>query len=409
LRKLQQIAELILHRSIIEIDHSRSTAITICHQYQNIMQKIISVVARLPPSVDGVGDYALLLADNLATQHDIATQFIACDPLQPAVPGVSDLQPLQLLQRSSANLLILLDRCSEIDILLLHYVGYGFAKRGCPGWLADALIAWRQAKATRKLVVMFHEVYASSNQPWSSQFWTSSIQQKIARDLHDRADLVLTNTQIYDRKLTKLSTKHSGNIQVLPIFSTIGECDPPIQTLDCRHPWLVTFGNTNFRKSIYTASIDQLTTICQQLEISEIYDIGNKSTEIVRSIPHVQVHAMGILPAPEISQIFRMARVGFLNYPVAYLAKSTIFAAYASHKLCPIFDRQNIEPNQDGIEVGRHYWALQQPEDRIDLVTAQTIADNAYQWYSEHNLTQTTNRVAKLLQNLRYSESADII
>ena len=360
------------------------------------MKTILSIVPRLPPAIDGVGDYADLLAKALADRHNVSTQFIACDPLQP-VESVGELNPIQLPQRSSDSLLAILNRCHH-DTLLLHYVGYGYAKRGCPQWLVDAICTWRQAKVSRKIVTMFHEVYASSNRPWSSQFWTSSTQQKIARDLANCSDLVLTSTQIYTDKITKLSPKHDGKIQILPIFSTIGECASSTP-LAARKPWLVTFGNTKFRQDIYTNSIAQLTTICQQLEIEEIYDIGNNSAEIVRSIPQVKVNAMGILPAPRISQIFSEARVGFLNYPIAYLAKSTIFAAYASHKLLPVFDRANIDRNQDGIIFNQHYWSFQTAKASIDFATAQKIADNADRWYSTHNLAQTADRLANLIIN----------
>ena len=362
------------------------------------MKTILSIVPRLPPAVDGVGDYAFLLAEALAAQHHLSTQFIACDPLQLVAVSLEP-SPIQLLQRSSALLSATLDRLPDADTLLLHYVGYGYAKRGCPLWLVDAISKWRQAKASRTLIVMFHEVYASSYQPWNSQFWTSPIQQKIARDLNDCADLVLTSTQIYADKIAKLSPQHHGKIQVLPIFSTIGECDG-LKPLAARRPYLVTFGNTRFRKAIYTDSLAQLTTICQQLEIAEIYDIGNNSAEIVKPVPQVEVHAMGVIPAAEITSIFRMARVGFLNYPTAYLAKSTIFAAFASHKLLPVFDRQNIESNRDGIVSDRHYWSLQNSEDRIDLDTAQAIADRAHQWYADHNIAQTASRLATLLNQI---------
>jgi hypothetical protein len=42
--------------------------------------KIITIVPRLPPLVDGVGDYAFQLAQALRTHHQIETQFIVCDP-----------------------------------------------------------------------------------------------------------------------------------------------------------------------------------------------------------------------------------------------------------------------------------------------------------------------------------------
>jgi hypothetical protein len=367
------------------------------------MQTILSIVPRLPPAIDGVGDYAWLLAKSLAERHQIATKFITCDPVvETAGKNIesdsTNLIQIQLPQRSVGELLASLDRCDKIDTLLLQYVGYGYAKRGCPLWLLAALTKWRKEKSSRRLVIMFHEVYASSSLPWNSQFWTSPIQQKIARDLTILSDRLITNSQMFANTIGRLSSRHDDKISIMPIFSNIGECANPLPLKE-RKPWLVTFGNSGFRSSIYTNSLDRLTTLCQQLAIAEIYDIGYNSAEIVRQIPGVKVNAMGILPASEISQIFQMARVGFINYPIPYLSKSGIFAAYASHQLCSVFDRQNLGDNLDGIKLNEHYWTVGQGT-AIDLDLAQSIADNAYQWYDRHNLERTTSHIATLLNSI---------
>ena len=109
---------------------------------------------------------------------------------------------------------------------------------------------------------------------------------------------------------------------------------------------------------------------------------------------------MGILPAPKISQIFGMAQVGFINYPIPYIAKSGIFAAYASHQLCSVFDRHSFGDNQDGISLNEHYWAMGKTGDSMDLDLAQSIANNAYQWYNQHNLDRSTDSIATLLNQM---------
>lgn len=365
------------------------------------MKTILSIVPRLPPAIDGVGDYAWLLSESLAARHQISTQFITCDPMVAATgknieSDSENPSQIQIPQRSTDTLLTILDRFDNIDTLLLQYVGYGYAKRGCPLWLLAALTKWRNGKLSRRLIIMFHEVYASSRLPWSSQFWTSPIQQKIAKDLINLSDRLITNSQVFADLISRLSSKHDDKISIMPIFSNVGECAAPIP-LKKRNPWLVTFGNSGFRRSIYTNSLAQITTVCKQLEIAEIYDIGHNSAQIVRPIPGVKVNSMGILPAPEISQIFQMARAGFINYPLPYIAKSGIFAAYSSHGLCSVFDRDNLGDNLDGIELNEHYWAVGQ-EEKIDLNLAQSIADNAYQWYERHNLDRTACHIANLLK-----------
>jgi hypothetical protein len=360
------------------------------------MKTILSIVPRLPPAIDGVGDYAWLLSQKLADRHQISTQFITCDPIESAIEDPSQ---IQLSQRSADALLTILDKFDNIDTLLLQYVGYGYAKRGCPLWLLTALTKWRKARSSRRLVIMFHEVYASSKLPWSSQFWTAPIQKQIAQDLINLCDRVITNSQIFANTISKLSSRHDGKISILPIFSNVGECSAPIPLKE-RNPWLVTFGNSGFRKSIYTNSLERVTSICQQLGIEEIYDIGHNSAEIVRQIPGVKVNPMGILPAPKISQIFSMAQVGFINYPIPYIAKSGIFAAYASHQICSVFDLHNLGDNQDGIGLNEHYWAGGEVGASIDLELAQSIANNAYQWYDRHNLDRSTDYIATLLNTV---------
>jgi hypothetical protein len=360
------------------------------------MKTTIAIVPRLPPIVDGVGDYASLLANSLKINFGISTQFIACDPQKPVKPSNEELSPIQLPARTTRSLLAILEQHGDLDTILLHYVGYGYARRGCPQWLVAALSKWRQAKSSRRLIIMFHEVYAKSYQPWSSQFWTSPIQQQISRELVNLSDAVVTSSKLYTDMIGRLSAKHEGKIEILSVFSTIGECLSPLP-LTSRQPWLVTFGNAKLRKSIYTDSLEQLTTICQQLDIKEIYDIGHNSSDILRSIPTVKVNAMGVLPATEISQILSNARVGFINYSISHIAKSTIFAAYSSHQLLSVFDNRNLGDNLDGVKLDRHYWAVRNTRNSIDLDTAQSIANNAYQWYDRHNLGRVSSHFANLL------------
>ncbi|WP_310426779.1 glycosyltransferase family 1 protein [Chamaesiphon sp. VAR_48_metabat_135_sub] len=363
------------------------------------MQTILSIVPRLPPAIDGVGDYAHLLSKALADRHGILTKFIACDPLKPIASEQGDLSAIQLPQRSRDSLLTILTRSGHIDTILLHYVGYGYARRGCPLWLVAALSKWKAAKSSRRLVIMFHEVYATSDRPWSSQFWTSPIQRQIAQDLADLGDIVITSNQLFANLIQELTNKHDGKIDILPIFSNVGENRSPLPLTE-RQPWLVTFGNSSLRQSIYTDSLDRLTRVCQQLDLRKIYDIGHNSSTIVRPVPGVKIHAMGTLSTAEISQIFSCAQVGFINYSIPYLAKSGIFAAYCAHQMLSVFDDRNLGVNIDGLEYNKHYLAIPGSDGIIDVNLAQTIANNAYQWYSQHSLRRVASRIADLLNQV---------
>ncbi len=156
--------------------------------------QIIQIVPRLTPAIDGVGDYTFLLAKQLRAAHDIDTQFVVCDQnwenaetlkpeklkseggsekaeirnenpnnspdFQPpssrsgegkpatGEPSTIHFQPStvldgfavhQLKERSAGELLRVLSRPGMPQTVLLHYVGYGYEKRGCPVWLVRGL------------------------------------------------------------------------------------------------------------------------------------------------------------------------------------------------------------------------------------------------------------------------------
>ena len=50
----------------------------------------------------------------------------------------------------------LANAAASADAVLLHYVGYGYAHRGCPFWLVDGLERWKRAAgSTSRLIVIF--------------------------------------------------------------------------------------------------------------------------------------------------------------------------------------------------------------------------------------------------------------
>jgi hypothetical protein len=124
----------------------------------------------------------------------------------------------------SANTLLSLlpsDR-QQPTTVLLHYVNYGYAKRGCPVWLVDGLQRWRSASVNRSVVTMFHEVYATGP-PWASSFWLSPLQRNLAARVASLSDRCLTSRQGYAKLLYELSLGKQTQIPTLPVFSNIGE------------------------------------------------------------------------------------------------------------------------------------------------------------------------------------------
>lgn len=352
------------------------------------------IVPRLLPAIDGVGDYALNLANQLRQEFGIKTHFIVGDPNWTGEIQIEGFPITKVSVCSATNLLSLLpsDRPASV---LLHYVGYGYAKRGCPSWLVDGLQFWRTASTHRLLITMFHELYASGS-PWTSAFWLSSLQRNLAARLAQLSDRCLTSKQHYAEILSELSQGKQTQIPTLPVFSNIGEPDqvPPLAK---RHQRLVVFGGRSKRLRVYQKSLAELSHTCQLLGIKEILDIGPSTGLTLSPVNGVPVVERGQLDATEISHILSTSLAGFFNYNLEYLAKSTIFAAYCAHGLLPVSPRCHALP-VDGIAAGKHYWI---PDDMTtglkDLLEVQAIADNAYAWYQTHNLSVQAKTFATYL------------
>jgi hypothetical protein len=345
--------------------------------------KIVQIVPRLPPTTDGVGDYAFNLARQIRQDHKIQTHFIVCDRTYSSDKSIDDF-PISQLSNSTSEALLLMLSQQQIETVLLHYVGYGYAQRGCPVWLVEGLEQWRTRSDRRQLITMFHEVYASSNKPWHSSFWLSPWQKNVAGRLVKISDRILTSKQLYANILTDLSKGKHLNIPAMPVFSTIGE-PQEIPLLSERKPWLVIFGNKHNRERAYLESRSKISFVCQILGVEKIIDIGTPVKLSLTDIDGIPIQKMGRLPVSQIQEIFLNCYGGFLDYNPNFLAKSTIFAAYCAYGMLPISAKFS-DSSIDGIGPGRHYWMAGEHTLEKNLEPVQAIADNAYAWYQAHSL-----------------------
>lgn len=351
--------------------------------------QIISIVPRLPPAIDGVGDYALNLAKQIRKDFGIETHFIVGDPDWSNNPEMQEFPVNQVKLRSASRLLFILSDGGMVNknsaiTILLHYVGYGYAKRGCPFWLINGLEKWRSTNVNCSLVTMFHEVYATGP-IWSSSFWLSPLQKNLAMRLSRSSDRCLTSKQGYAQMICELSGGKHTNIPTLPVFSNIGEPES-VPPLSARSKRLVIFGGSSNRQRVYQRSRHALGNICQELEIEEILDIGPSIDINLSSINGIPVVKMGKRTTAEISQIMLNSLAGFFDYHTEYLSKSTIFAAYCAHGLIPIGTFYS-DLQVDGLEAGKHYWLADRPVSKLNLERGQAIAHQAYAWYQNHNLS----------------------
>lgn len=359
---------------------------------------VTSLVTNLPPTIDGVGDYALILARELRKYFNIETHFVVANITWQGSTQIEGFTVSKVRNCSVNSLLAVLPHeCFSPTPILLHYVNYGYAKRGCPVWLVDGLQSWQAQYSNRSLVTMFHETFAFGP-PWTSSFWLSPLQRNLAARLVKMSDHCLTSRENYAKVLSQLSLVKQTQILTLPVFSNIGE-PKQVPSLAERNKRLVIFGSPGSRRRVYQKSFAELERTCQLLEIEEILDIGASTGLTLSTINNVAIVEIGQRSASEISNFLLNSLVGFFDYNPEYLAKSGIFAAYCAHGLLPVSDR-SCALSVDGIEAGKHYWV---PEERFtalkELIELQAIADHAYDWYQNHNLYVQSKTFAALLAN----------
>ena len=353
--------------------------------------ELIQLVPILPPALSGVGDYAWLLARELRDAQDVPTRFLVGDPQWNGnEAAVAPFPARAVPARTAPALGRALDAAEESGgglpgAVLLHYVGYGYAHRGCPFWLVDAVTRWRQARAGRRLIVLFHELYATGS-PWSSVFWTSPFQKRLAARLGRAADGRRMTTRVAAGQLRTLlgGVDSGGAIETLPVFSTLGEPVAPTP-LSARRRQLVVFGSRSWRADVYTRCLADLTDACRALEIDRVVDVGRPLDAVPGGGLPMPVEVAGPLPAAEASDLFAGSLAGYFSYPVLSMEKSTILAAYCAHGMVPVTFPDNVHPGSDGFTAGEHYLAGTPPhppdEDTLERVAAAALA-----WYAGHRL-----------------------
>lgn len=338
---------------------------------------LLQIVPSLPPTVSGVGDYATLLARELRSRHGVASRFLVGDPGWNPPPGGPEFPARAVPARTAAAFLQALPAETSATILL-HYVPYGYAPRGCPFWLVAALRQRLQLRPETRLITIFHELSADHEPPWRTAFWLSPIQRRLGRQLARlSAARRLTTTRVA-HQLRALLPPDDNAVEALPVFSNLGELAAPPSTGQ-RQRRLVVFGTRTWREEVYREHRAHLRAACRQLDIASILDVGPPLASPPANLP-LPFSAHGLLRVEDAPAVFGQSLAGFFTYPVPWLGKSGIFAAYCAHGLVPVTIPGNDQPNADGLRPGEHYLVAGQPQGLAE------ISRSAHAWYRQHRL-----------------------
>lgn len=364
--------------------------------------RVLQIVPRLPPLVDGVGDYAVLLAEGLSYEG-VVTDFLVGDPHWTG-PGPSDSgNCASILSRSSVAFELAARRLASLGAepygaILLHYVGYGYAKRGTPLWLAKGVSRLRSSRFAN-LIVIVHEAYATALSPLRSSFWLGRAQRLLLKAILRQSALIVTTHRHTHSALLGLGVPRCQLIHVPGIPSNVGEPESQIPHSK-RAPRIVVFGGASGRRLTWERHSKHLLAYQKALGVSEVLDVGPPICLERMELPTgLSISCTGVLPSAEVSALLSSSRFGLLSYQAGRLAKSGIFASYCSHEMTSLVDSDN-QSNLDGLVAGIHYLtpstfpcSASQP--------LESVASQALLWYQSHSVAVHVAAVAGALSRSR--------
>ena len=272
------------------------------------------------------------------------------------------------------------------DALMVQYSGYGYANRGAPVWLANAVDDYPGVVG-----VYFHELFAYGL-PWTSSFWLSPLQRRVARRLARRVDFWMTNRNVSAHWLRRFAGDKPH--AVLPVFSNVGESKTRPPTSARR---IVVFGGSGQRLATYHATADYLFSWARRQSL-KVHDIGPLITnvEIAKTLRKNGVVQHGKLEAGQVSRILTESAFGVSAYPVESLARSGVFAAYCAHGVCPVLISQKYS-NADGLKPAIHYISGI-PTEPVSELERRKIGRAAWEWYQPHGAGSHAATLRRLLE-----------
>lgn len=347
---------------------------------------VVQISPTYPPDISGVGDYAALLAMELRDAGQSLETLVA------GTAGWSVAREGEVAMLDRPDAAALAAALTDARKVLLHFSGYGYARRGLCRWLVDGLALWKSVSENRRLVTMFHEVYATGP-IWRSSFWTAGAQRRIARDLTRLSDAAFVSSKGGHDQLRPLC--ETLPLEVLEVFSNVGE-RASYRSLFERPPAAVVFGGPSRRRQVYealNATNAQAAEILRYVGVEKILDIG-PPIDCPEATLGCRIETLGPLPADDVSTYLDEARIGFVNYRRDKITKSGIAAGYFSHGVLVVnTQREGYYP--DNLVEGVHVVDLGSPFDVSQ--DFDVIAAAGWKRYKRHDLHVTAKKICTAL------------
>jgi hypothetical protein len=353
------------------------------------LSTLLQIVPKIPGGIDGVGDYALTIAKKLGDQFACGSVFATFETSSPKTVAGFDILPLDRSLEYSAQ---------SFDNLLLHYVNYGFQKRGVPFRLLSILRALRKLHRGR-LVTIFHELYASGS-PWQSSFWLRPLQIHLAKRVARLSDACIVSSDNFLREVTRLVP--GALVELHPVPSGLGEPSLSRDQIANRNPhhWAIVGGTVLVGRSL--RSLRRLfSRIPDSVTLQKLFVLGGNENPAAYSL----IAELGIesiyrprIAAYEASDILRTCSFAWFDYfhrpdvETSVILKSSAFAAACAHGVIPVFPHRGSMVSIDGDRLAGPFFVESQGCEVPDAAGRAKIAAEIYDWYQRHASSEVVVR-----------------
>jgi hypothetical protein len=348
------------------------------------------IVPRISDNPDGVTDYAFNLANDLWANLGLRTVFAPGEPSQASKKGEFEIASIADARTPPV----------KPAHVILHYVNYGYQKRGLPFWLIPILRRVRETFGGR-LVVIFHELFATGP-PWKSEFWLQPLQKKIARNVARLTDARLVSSESMQQVLEGLVP--GLDVVVHPVPSPFGEpvIDPAqLRTRD-NHRWVICGGTELIERSLrsFLRLIDEIPSNVMPRNLVVLGGMENpKVRPLLQTLAAIQCEYYPAVSPETASQILSTCAFAWLDYFTTgtanadLLLKSSSFANVCAHAVVCVTPRalsaisleNDLLPGPFAITHGEV--KMPSGNERPDIARA------IYDWYHRHASVAMLSRV----------------
>jgi hypothetical protein len=346
----------------------------------NISATVLQIVPKIPGTFDGVGDYALIVADKLRQAYGRNSIFAAREfHSQRNVHGFAAI-PLDSLDQAESR--------SNFCDVILHWVNYGYQKRGVPLALLRNLRKLGTGRGS--LVTVFHELYASAP-PWRSAFWLRPLQMNICRSIAEISDACIVSS---DAALAELERLASGSrVSVHPVVSNFGEPMLDSDQFNRRNPhrWVICGGTVLVEKSIrsFRKVLNRIPAVLSPQELFVLGGTDNPATRaIIAELPGLRCDYQPQIEAEKASRILSSCSFAWIDYfhrpdvLTSALLKSTAFAAACAHGVVPVLPHSGSVISLHGDQLPGPYF-VDPLNSKLPEIPAR-IAAEIYAWYQRN-------------------------